>query len=91
MQTGNKGIFYYLLYSSGLFRYFARKKLACVYFQSVSQPHRVPLTSAFTVLEEEVKRSEMWKLTCQECKVNTISAGIRRQNKVKQREKNRPY
>lgn len=35
-----------------------RKKLACVYFQSVSQPHRVPLTSAFTVPEEEVKRSE---------------------------------
>lgn len=49
----------------------------------VSQPPYVSLTSAFTVLEEEVKRSEMWKLTCQECKINTISAGIRKQNKTK--------
>lgn len=51
------------------------------------------LTSAFTVLEEEVKRSEMWKLTCQECKINTISAGKRKKKKKKgkQWEKKRPY
>lgn len=48
-----------------------------------------------TVFEEEVKRSEMWKLTCQECKVNTIRVGKRKKGKkkkkVKQWRKNRPY
>jgi hypothetical protein len=52
--------------------------LPCVFFQSLD-----PLTSAFTVLEDEVKRSEMWKLTCQECKVNAIRAGKRKQKKKK--------
>lgn len=46
------------------------------------------LTSAFTVLGEEVRRSEVWKLTCRECKVNIIRAGKRKQSKRKQNESN---
>lgn len=40
-----------------------------------------------TVFEEEVKRSEMWKLTCQECKVNTIRVGKRKKGKKKKKVK----
>lgn len=82
---------YFLLllwpHPSVLFRYFAGKKLACAYFQLVSRHCCGSLTSAFIVLEEEVKSSEMWKLTCQECKVNTIRAGKRKQKKKSNNEK----
>lgn len=69
----------YLTPSFRSFQIFYKKKLAYAYFPSVSQPCYVSVISALTVFEEEVKRSEMWKLTCQECKVNTIRAGKRKQ------------
>lgn len=46
-----------------------------------------PLTSVFTVLEEEVKRAEMWKLTCQE-HGRTDRSWWEKAGKVRQRDKN---
>lgn len=64
-----------------------KMELSFVFFQSISQLCYRFLTFAFIVLQEEVKRSELWKLTCWECKVirsEPLNEKQKKENKNKQ-------